>query len=422
MEYYHVRITQHSSPAHDETRLDMGFAELEARFLAPYREGSAIVINGKSIPASDISRVRITKSSQNSDSLRGIVRAERRQSSVVVVGLSEDWEVADKGEDVTDELITSPPGEQPALSSARNQELRPTVDSREVFVVHGRNLAARDALFEFLRSIDLHPLEWAEAVSVTGRPSPYIGEILDAAFSRAHAVVVLFTPDDDACLREEFRVPGDPPHETELSGQARPNVIFEAGMAMSRSEDRTILVEIGVLRPFSDLAGRHAVRLNNSSQRRQEFAQRLGAAGCPVHLTGTDWHTAGDFEAALASTISKEPETPNVSEEETAIADNTELSEDAREILTEATKDYNRSITKFDTMGGLTYSTNNRTFGDMGVPRSEARWEGAVYELVKLGLLNVEPGGRGNLFRVTREGFAAIDALETPELGRNRAP
>ena len=116
-----------------------------------------------------------------------------------------------------------------------------TSAARVVFVVHGRNLVARDALFDFLRAIDLHPLEWSEAVRAAGRPSPYIGEILDGAFSRAQAVVVLLTPDDDARLRQQLWEASESPHETVAAGQARPNVLFEAGMAMGRDERRTVL-------------------------------------------------------------------------------------------------------------------------------------------------------------------------------------
>ena len=176
------------------------------------------------------------------------------------------------------------------------------VDKHIVFVVHGRNEEARKALFTFLASIGLHPLEWSEAVRSTGKPTPYIGQVLDAAFSRADAVVVLLTPDDEARLRLQFRRNSDAPHEVELSGQARPNVLFEAGMAMGRHPDRTIVVELGVLRPFSDIAGLHVIRLDNTSQRRQELAQRLESAGCAVNLNGTEWHAAGDFGAAVEMT------------------------------------------------------------------------------------------------------------------------
>jgi len=172
-------------------------------------------------------------------------------------------------------------------------------DKKAVFVVHGRNEKARKALFSFLRSISLRPLEWSECVRFTEDPSPYIGEILDSAYSEAQAVIVLMTPDDEAKLREAFIKPDDPQYERELTGQARPNVLFEAGMAFGRFSKRTILVELGELRPFSDIGGRHIVKLNNSTQKRQELAQRLETAGCPVDLSGTDWHTEGNFEKAL---------------------------------------------------------------------------------------------------------------------------
>jgi predicted nucleotide-binding protein len=165
-----------------------------------------------------------------------------------------------------------------------------------VFVVHGRNEVARKTMFDFLRAIGLKPLEWSEAVKATGEASPYIGQILDKAFSIAQAIVVLMTPDDEAWLRKEFHLSHDAPYEKEPTGQARPNVLFEAGMAMGRNPTQTVLVELGTLRPFSDVGGRHVLRMNNSIERRQELADRLKTAGCPVNLTGAEWHTVGSFE------------------------------------------------------------------------------------------------------------------------------
>ena len=168
-------------------------------------------------------------------------------------------------------------------------------DPSTVFVVHGRNGAARKSMFDFLRSIGLKPLEWSAAVRATGEASPYVGQILDKAFSIAQAIVVLMTPDDEASLRKEFQLPHDEHYEKEPTGQARPNVLFEAGMAMGRNPKQTILVELGTLRPFSDVGGRHVLRMNDSMERRQELADRLKTAGCPVNLTGTEWHTVGSF-------------------------------------------------------------------------------------------------------------------------------
>jgi len=183
--------------------------------------------------------------------------------------------------------------------AAPHERQEPVGDPRTVVVAHGRNEAARKAIFTFLRSIGLHPLEWSEAVAATGKGAPYIGEILDAAYTRAQALVVLMTPDDEGRLRELFRKPEDPQHEVELTPQARLNVLFEAGMAMGRFPERTIFVELGDLRPFSDIGGRHVIRLDDTTQKRQELAQRLESAGCKVNLKGTDWHSAGDFSACL---------------------------------------------------------------------------------------------------------------------------
>lgn len=170
--------------------------------------------------------------------------------------------------------------------------------NRKVFVVHGRDEILRQSMFSFLRSINLHPLEWRELVTATGTGSPYVAEVLNRAFDLAQAVVVLLTPDEEVCLVE--RLGGG-----EEGLQARPNVIFEAGLALARNPNRTIIAEIGVLRPISDLAGKHVVRLDDAASdavgRRQDLAQRLAAAGCDVSLLGTDWHSVGSFRSSAES-------------------------------------------------------------------------------------------------------------------------
>jgi predicted nucleotide-binding protein len=168
--------------------------------------------------------------------------------------------------------------------------------SRRIFVVYGRNRAARVAIFAFLRAIGLAPVEWSQAVAATGKASPYISEVIDTAIETAQAVVVLWTPDEIVSLRPEY-ADGDDDPEVLLAAQARPNVMFEAGLALGRIPERVVLVEMGRVRHFSDIVGRHTVHLSNSVTSRHEFAIRLQTAGCAVDLSGTDWHTAGDFSA-----------------------------------------------------------------------------------------------------------------------------
>jgi predicted nucleotide-binding protein len=166
-----------------------------------------------------------------------------------------------------------------------------------VFVVHGRNDRLRRSLFDFLRALGLKPLEWEKVVLMTKKTNPYVGDILDKTMAKVQAVVVLFSPDDEARLRPDFLTQSDGRSERQLRGQPRPNVLFEAGLALGRHPDKTILVEVGRLRKFSDIAGRHVVRLSNDYSKRNDLANRLQNLGCKIDRQGTDWTNAGDFTA-----------------------------------------------------------------------------------------------------------------------------
>ena len=66
-------------------------------------------------------------------------------------------------------------------------------------------------------------------------------------------------------------------------------------MAFGKDPNSTVLVQIGELRPFSDIGGRHVVHLSDQPTSRQEFVTKLANAGCNVDTSGTDWLSAGQF-------------------------------------------------------------------------------------------------------------------------------
>lgn len=165
-----------------------------------------------------------------------------------------------------------------------------------VFVVHGRNDALRRSMFDFLRALGLNPMEWEKAVHAARGANPYVGNILDAAMAKVSAVVVLFSPDDEAKLKEEFCLSGEKKTEGRLRGQARPNVIFEAGLALGRHPEKTLLVQVGDVRKISDIAGRHILHLSNDTARRNAFAGRLRRIIPSVSTVGSDWLNVGDFD------------------------------------------------------------------------------------------------------------------------------
>lgn len=173
-------------------------------------------------------------------------------------------------------------------------------DAKQIFMIHGRNAKINKAMHAFLRSLGLNPLEFQSAIHKTIRRNrnggnPYIGEVLDNAFEGVKALIVLFTPDDEVQLRKELWSKGEKAAEKRLQPQPRPNVIFEAGMALGRHEEKTLFVSVGKSKSFSDIAGRHMLFLNNSPEKRKDFAERLRALGCDVRTDGIDWLSEGDL-------------------------------------------------------------------------------------------------------------------------------
>ena len=181
-------------------------------------------------------------------------------------------------------------------SVASSQDVARPTNPELVFVIHGRQLLGE--FHAFLRALGLKPLEWSDARRRTGLPNPYTWEIVDRALREAGAIVALLTPDDDARLKQHLWGPHENAIEKEYLSQPRQNVLFEAGVAYGHAPKRTVLIRVGSHRPMSDLAGHHILQLDDSPQSRQDVADALRAAGCPVDVSGTDWFRAGKFALA----------------------------------------------------------------------------------------------------------------------------
>ncbi len=198
-----------------------------------------------------------------------------------------------------DDIYEADPGRRQVPDPTSSEEVAVNVDpswNRRVFVVSGRNKKINDSIFQFLRSVGIEPIEWGMAKSLTGKPLSYIGEIVDAAFKYAKAVIVLLTPDDEVRLRTELQLHDDPAIEKEFAMQPRPNVIFEAGAALASKREQTIIVECGTVKEFSDIAGLHLIRLDNSAKKRKELVDALARVGVLTDTYDkTDWFSVGDF-------------------------------------------------------------------------------------------------------------------------------
>jgi predicted nucleotide-binding protein len=166
-----------------------------------------------------------------------------------------------------------------------------------VYVVHGNNLAMRDAMYAFLKALALEAITKKTAVAWTGEASPFADQIIKAAFDHARAIIVLFTGDDRVRQRSngnQHKQTGKTPTK-KFWFQPRQDQIFEAGYAFGRSPERTILVQIGQIQLFSDIDGRYIPNFTGKEDDRRDLINRLKNAGCIVNDNGDAWRSAGNF-------------------------------------------------------------------------------------------------------------------------------
>jgi len=172
----------------------------------------------------------------------------------------------------------------------------PTRDLSRVFIVHGQDTRPVNVLTSFLLFIGLRPMAWSDARALTGNPQPHTYDIVRAGMAGAGAIIVIFSPDDQARLDPRFTRPGaaDEP----VSGQPRQNVLLEAGIAFATDPGRTIFVQSETTRPISDISGFNWVSLDGSYDERKDLYGRLRDAQArvaPEPLNFLDPH-AGPFK------------------------------------------------------------------------------------------------------------------------------
>lgn len=290
--YYLVRIRD-SKRRQVEVIGELSHDFVRSRVIDPYEEGLPITLKGVTYQIKDIDSLEIATTDSSFDELVDIQTARSVSKRISANRHSQEVWAFTLANDVTNDFITGPPGSRRTGRDAQGFAAT-TSDRTRVFVIHGRDMVARQGVIILLQSVGLRPIEWSEAKAATGKGSPYVGEILEHGFEMAHAALVILTPDDEGKVKEKFAHAADPAYETSVTGQARQNVVLEAGMALGKFPDRTVLVEMGNLRPLSDLQGRHTVRLDNSAPQRLALLQALQTVGCDFSLDGkTDWATVG---------------------------------------------------------------------------------------------------------------------------------
>ena len=158
----------------------------------------------------------------------------------------------------------------PTLSSGRERELNAVkADTKKVFIIHGRDNEAKEAVARFLERLDLEPVILHEQPNEGRAIIEKFEEHAQAAFA-----VVLLTPDDAGALENE---------KDKLRPRARQNVIFEFGYFIGRlGRKRVCALTRGDLEMPSDYDGVLYVPLDADAAWRMRLVKELRAAGLNV--------------------------------------------------------------------------------------------------------------------------------------------
>lgn len=138
-----------------------------------------------------------------------------------------------EGGPVITHAYTRRTSKEPAVSveSEKDTINIPSGDPSRIFIIHGRNTTILAQLRIWLESLGLHAKGFDELRAELGG-SPTILEVIKKGMTEARGIIALMTPDEVAFLRTDLHREHDSASDKER-WQARPNVIFEAGMAFA---------------------------------------------------------------------------------------------------------------------------------------------------------------------------------------------
>lgn len=195
--------------------------------------------------------------------LRGLKSATALLQSMIEE-VEEYWEEDTEAAKVLKKLKLQQPGED------RKKEHQPLPNTREVFVIHGRDEAAKQKVARFLEKLDLTPVILHE--------QPNQGQTIIEKFEQHAQVgfaVALLTPDDGGALQ------GEAEH---IKPRARQNVVFELGYFLGRLGRKRVcaLVKGEDLERPSDYAGVVYIPLDDYGGWEKKLVKELKEAGFEI--------------------------------------------------------------------------------------------------------------------------------------------
>ncbi|MBX3119304.1 MAG: nucleotide-binding protein [Fimbriimonadaceae bacterium] len=169
------------------------------------------------------------------------------------------------------------------LATERARSDQPRLNKNNLALIFGRDDVATNCIRRVVKSLSVNLIDFQFAKIKGESADDFNHEIIDRLFESCDGAIVILSPDERAILRPQLHRHASDAKE---KYQARPNVIFEHGIALGKFGRRVIVVQFGDVELHSDVAGLHPFRWSDAKSMRNQLSDRLSAMGYSVKATG----------------------------------------------------------------------------------------------------------------------------------------
>ena len=275
MPHYHVRITTTTSknPYYEWDKTDL--SEIKKRIVIPFLKEERVRFSGQFLPALDIRSIVIVESEWTVKEHHHYINEKAKIQGILIIyspsSIFNEGEryVRDISDRVFEECSSQIQEATPKSNALTSDKPSKTMDKSKVFIVHGHDNAAKEAVARFVEKIGLEAIILHEQAS-SGKT---IIEKIEAN-SNVGFGIVLYTPCDLGRSKEE---------EDQLKPRARQNVVFEHGYLMAKIGRKNVCALVkGDVETPSDIRGLVYVQMDERGAWKYDVANEMEACGYAV--------------------------------------------------------------------------------------------------------------------------------------------
>lgn len=272
MTYYHVLI-ETKNPCEKYYQLDKtDLSEIKEEIVIPFLKGEQFMSQGYVFDRSNVKRILIKESAYTS----------QMYADALNKGYSDDYfkrEYIVSDEDETTDITSSILKECRSLlqeATTKSEALAPNkpkvpMDKSKVFIVHGHDNDAKNAVARFVEKIGLEAIILHEQASSGKTIIEKIEEYTNVGFA-----IVLYTPCDLGASKGE---------KDQLKARARQNVIFEHGYLIGKIGRKNVsaLVKGDIEKP-TDISGVVYIKMDEADSWKYAVGKEMKACGYDIDL------------------------------------------------------------------------------------------------------------------------------------------